>query len=547
MSKIPMVSQPPQINVKLFKHQLSSIYKMEKLETDNIIVKKDSIKHTKIGINADLSGYGKTLSMIGLIARDKMEWDVDIPYVFETVYSEGKGRIKNIYINRFDKLPTTLILVSNSIIGQWENELSKTTLITYSIRNNKDLEKIKAEQNDVVIVTPTHYNKLMMMYNKYAWKRFIFDEPGHLKVSGMRDIYSGFLWFVTATPDEILQQHKFLKNNFMRDILTNMFDPECFISDIVIKNNPDFIKASFEMPSVNYIFHQCFQPIYNVVENFVSPTVKLMVEAGNIEGAIDYLGGEKTSNIVELIKLKKQQEIRSIENKIEMYTARLDEDKVNQMIENKQRVLNQINDLDTKYNMMLKSDCTICAETLSMPVLEPNCQNLFCGKCLFKWLERKNSCPFCRVEIDHKQLVYIDNKETETDENQIIKNTKMTKIEKIIDIITQNKNGKFIVFSDYDSTFYPICDALEENQIEYVQVKGTIKNREKNLEAFRNGDTSVIFLNSTTDGSGINLSESTDIILCHKMDKSTEHQIVGRALRIGRTLPLNVHYLQIMK
>jgi hypothetical protein len=86
--------------------------------------------------------------------------------------------------------------------------------------------------------------------------------------------------------------------------------------------------------------------------------------------------------------------------------------------------------------------------------------------------------------------------------------------------------------SDYDNTFYPICDALRDNDIEFVQVKGAIKTREKNLDAFREGDIPVIFLNSTTDGSGINLTESSDIILCHQMDKSTEKQIIGRALRI---------------
>jgi hypothetical protein len=51
-TRIPMVSQPHEINVKLFPHQLSSIYKMEKLENDNNIIKDGYTKNTKIGINA---------------------------------------------------------------------------------------------------------------------------------------------------------------------------------------------------------------------------------------------------------------------------------------------------------------------------------------------------------------------------------------------------------------------------------------------------------------------------------------------------------------
>ena len=523
---------------------------MEKLENDNNIIKDGYTKSTKIGINADISGFGKTLSMLGLIARDKMEWNVEIPHVFETIISEAKSRIKNYFISRYDKLPATLVLVSNSIIGQWEKELEKTTLKYVVIKNSKTLEVVRAEENDVIVVTPLHYNKLVTMYYKFAWKRFIYDEPGHLKVAGMREIHAGFYWFVTATPEEILGQHKFCKGNFMRDILVNIYDPDCFITDLIIKNNPDFVKASFEMPETTYIYHKCYQPLYNVIERFVSNSVRIMIEAGNIEGAIDALGGEKTSNIVELIKSKKMEELIDIDSKIEIYTLRDDQIKINQWLQKKERILEQIKEIEDKYNDMLQSECNICAEVLSSPVLETNCQNLFCGKCLFKWLERKNTCPLCRSDIDLKSLIYIspsslggELKYHEEKEKEV----KMTKIEKIIDIIKSKPDGKFLVFSDYDNTFYPICDALTDNEIDFVQVKGAIKTREKNLDAFREGDVPVIFLNSTTDGSGINLTESSDIILCHQMDKSTEKQIIGRALRIGRKEPLTVHYIQIMK
>ena len=155
----------------------------------------------------------------------------------------------------------------------------------------------------------------------------------------------------------------------------------------------------------------------------------------------------------------------------------------------------------------------------------------------------------CRCDILPSNLIYIENNNSLEDNNKIIEKEeiKMTKIEKIIDIIIKNKEGKYLIFSNYDNTFYPICNAMNENDIKFVQVCGTIKNRERILELFKTGDIPVIFLNSTTDGSGINLTETTDIILCHQMDRSTEKQIIGRALRIGRKEPLNIHYLQILK
>jgi SNF2 family DNA or RNA helicase len=72
-----------------------------------------------------------------------------------------------------------------------------------------------------------------------------------------------------------------------------------------------------------------------------------------------------------------------------------------------------------------------------------------------------------------------------------------------------------------------------------------LSTREKRLKSFRERDTSVIFLNSTFNGAGINLQEATDIILYHEMSTDTQNQILGRANRIGRQKPLQVHHLQV--
>ena len=119
---IQMVIQPRNLTVTLFPHQLASIYQMETFEREKKIVNDNFIKESNIGVNADPTGFGKTLSMIGLILRDKMEWNLETPYVFEIFSSEAGGRIRKRVIQRYDKFPATLVLVSQSIIGQWEQE-----------------------------------------------------------------------------------------------------------------------------------------------------------------------------------------------------------------------------------------------------------------------------------------------------------------------------------------------------------------------------------------------------------------------------------------
>lgn len=542
-TNIKMAQQPQNLNVSLYPHQLAIIYQMEKLECDNIIAKNNYTKETKLGVNADLVGYGKTLSMIGLIIRDKMEWDLELPFVFESITLEAKGRIKNYHTLRFLKLPTTLILASQTIIGQWEKELSKSKLIFNIIKSKKDVDNIKPENFDVILVTPSMYNRLISTYNNYAWKRFIFDEPGHIKVTGMKEIYANFYWLITATPNAITTLHRQCQGSFMKDIINNRWSPfETIFGDIIIKNNIDFVKASFEMPKTNHFYYECFQPIFNALKNYVSQNIKTMIEAEDIMGAVMSLGGGKTDNIFNFIKSKKEEELIEAESKIQIYTLRKDEKQIKEWNSKKNSILNQINDIDTKFNLMLNDSCPICYDSLNNPVLEYNCQNLFCGQCLFKCLEIKNSCPLCRAEIDNSQLTYININNKTTENNK--KNIPMTKTQKIIDIIRNTENGKFLIFSEYNQSFYPISNILAENNIQFSQIKGNVKTREKNLDMYKNGKISVIFLNSNIDAAGLNLQETTDIILFHEMPLLTENQIIGRANRLGRKLELNVHHLK---
>ena len=53
----------------------------------------------------------------------------------------------------------------------------------------------------------------------------------------------------------------------------------------------------------------------------------------------------------------------------------------------------------------------------------------------------------------------------------------------------------------------------------------------------------MILANSLNFGSGLNLENTTDIIIYHKMDKDLESQVIGRAQRPGRTTSINIYKL----
>ena len=539
-----MIKQPQNLKIKLYDHQLVSIQKMEELENNNIIDKTTYTKETQIGVNSDIIGHGKTLSMIGLIVRDKIEWDIEIPFVFEKINTFAKGRIKERHISRFKKLPATLILVTLNIISQWENELNYSNLKYTTIKNKKHIDELDPYNFDVIIVSPTMYNNLICNFPTYAWKRFIFDEPGNLKIPGMKEIFANFYWFVTSNPNSISKLHRNCKG-FMKDIINNSWtDFDIQFQDVIIKNDPEFVKKSFKMPDIIHLYYTCYQPILNVIKNLIDPKVKTMIEAGNIELAISYLGGKKTDNIVELVKNKKREELIEINAKIEIYRLRNSEDNLENYQNKKNIIIDQINNLEKKYNSMLNDTCPICYDTINKPVLEPGCQNIFCGLCFFKSIEIRKKCPLCIRDVDLKDIIYIK-KDNEIINEIIVKKNIVTKIDKIIELIKNKINGKFLIYSEHSETFYPISKALSDNNIQYLQIKGNIKTREKHIEMFKNGKISIIFLNSNDDCAGINLQETTDIILYHAMSDPIEKQIIGRAARIGRENELYVHHLVI--
>ena len=221
---------------------------------------------------------------------------------------------------------------------------------------------------------------------------------------------------------------------------------------------------------------------------------------------------------------------------------RNDQENLTEWSEKKKRINEQINDIEDKFKNILNEPCSICLEKLEKPLMEPNCQNIFCGACIFKWIENKNSCPLCRTIVDISKLVYIQDEKLDISESKQEK--LMTKSEKIIDIIQKKPNGRFLIFSEEQESFNIISNSLIDHDILFVEIKGHVKTIEKNLDYYRSGIIKVLFLNSNTSAAGINLQGTTDIILYHQMSTNNENQIIGRANRIGRDIDLDVHHLQ---
>ena len=538
----PVIEQPEDIDIALFAHQRASVYRMEEIERKKHIIDRDTKISTDFGINADISGYGKTISMVTLVQRDRMEWKVEEPYIFENAYIYMQQHLKKVRTERHARNNVTFILSNSSIVHQWYNEFLHSNLNVVTVTTKKMAECIDVDEYDVIIVSPSVCNILLEKYKDIVWKRFIYDEPTTVKIPAMKKILAGFTWLVTASPQNIKEAHRTTHRNYISNIINDGAFNNTLRHYITVKNEDDFVRTSFSMPRTETITYLCDDVLYRAVYGIANPKISQMIEAGCISGAIQSLGGSKTDNIVELLKKAKNIELEEIQGRIRVWEMKEEKEHIDKWKEKEEAVLLQLRKIDERFYNILSSDCSICHEKIVKPVMEANCQNVFCGACLLTWTQTKNTCPLCRINISSSDLIYIEGS-GKRDEEMEAKEKLKSKEETIVEIIKSNPSGRFIIFSDWNITFEKIQRTLDHNQIPFVEISGSIKSKEKKIKSFQNGEIKVVFLNSKTDCSGLNMQETTDIILYHTVDSGIRRQILGRANRIGRVCNLKVHEL----
>ena len=560
-NELKMVVQPKSYKVNLYPHQLHGIFMMEDREyTKKIIVDHDNSTNnnrtinieSNVGIYADITGYGKTATVIGLLVRDKMNWNQSELYTHKSyIMHYGEGRILATEDIPYERISCNLILASQTIIKQWEKELSATNLEFCTISTKKQIAGCDPNDFDVIVISPTMYNQFMSHYNgrtpyPFAWKRFIFDEPQNTNISAMKPIMAGFNWFITATPQMMLNKSRnrnsFITNMFHFGLHRSIFDA------LIVKNTDDFVRQSYTLPETIHNYYDTYQPLCNIVRGIASDTVTKMLEADNIGGAIKLLGGTleniSDTNIFDLLKKRKTDELEDIEFKINRYRERGDSVKEEKWKSKHQFIKQQLTNLQQRIHNISAVKCVICTDICTKPVMTSGCCHIFCGTCILTWLKSNPTCPVCRHHANSNELIYIDTEsksdltEYNNDSNKIL-----TKQQTTVKIIKDKPNGKFIIFSGFEETFVNIRSCLNSDGIKYGEILGKKENRETIVNNFKHGDIKVLFLNSINSGDGLNLQEATDIILYHNVSTGLETQILGRANRIGRNINLSVHHL----
>ena len=523
------ILQPTRINIPLFLHQLKSIENMEKLEKEQSIDLVSSIYiKTKLGVLADLPGYGKSLSVLGLIDRTL---DVDLESKFPLERIRSFSYVSQVTVDLLDQVGCSLILVNISLMAQWTQELNRTLLRYIAVYNRNEIEDIDLSQYDVILVSNTIYNLFAQVYKKKSWRRFIIDEPASLKIPAMEESYSLFYWLITATPNELYLKQR--RTGFLNILLPDDMD---MFDHLILKNDDQFVKSSYVMPLTRHLYYKCSGNISTLFEGIVSDNIIEMIQAGHLSGVFHALESEGMDTIIEAYRARKQkrlQELKAGKEEIDEKT-----------IEKMETIETHLHTLDDKiFKYVIGKNCALCNKPHIQPSVLSCCQNIYCGLCV------SGSCPLCKTPAEEIKKVSLTIPQLSIGTDNIISCSPTnipnnTKINTILSIIGDAVDKKILIFSNYNESFSLIKKFLEEKKLVYLELRGTKERRDNTIDSYKTGSVNILLLNTIHSGAGLNLQETSDIILYHHIHEYQKIQVIGRANRIGRKIPLTVHYLE---
>jgi hypothetical protein len=494
--------------------------------------------------------------------------------------------------NDLEKVIKELNIVKSDYLNHYKN--NNMNQYTQKVLNKKGYvwERIIFDESDSINITNCE-----MMFAKFIW--FVSSSYQNL-IFPNRIPYFLYNHFNSQTLNKLFTNVRGIPHvGFIRDILSDnmIYENYEFLNNIFIKTDEEFLNESIKEvlpePIINKIL--CKTPVeLLLLDNVISDDALKMLNADCKKEAFELLGFDTQSedDLIENIKkdfdqqinkintriLENEQRIQNYKLKIMKFVNRYKEiqtqleinketisnfdkevlekeikdidynsykyrEQVKMMQEtvdkdnmSKNSIQNQYNSLNDKIILMKENICPITKEPMDNPVLIKCCNNFIDLQSLLQLIQYNfGECPLCRADLNAKNYTILSDVKVKLDKNL------RDKIDELMSLL--EKNGKFLIFSEFDNTFKMVMKSMEKNNIPFKTLKGAENTIHSTLDEFKKGTIKVLLLNAKFYGSGLNITDCTDIVFMHRMDQGLEHQVIGRGQRIGRKEPLNINYL----
>lgn len=492
------------------------------------------LKTLRGGILSDDIGIGKTLQAICLIIQDLT--------------------IK------------TVVIVPNQLIEFWKSEFSKHTNINLDETDNVDIFKFEDIPNidfnnyERVIVDEIHelysdekireesFEKLLDTQCKYKWGisgtpfvdlnstsyilQYLVDEEIFFEPLGrFKRFYDMYLKiFRKNTKENIIKEIQFPNvNEFNLFLDLNSKEKMIYEAEIISNKHK-------EKKNIDHLRKCCCDMMLNF-ENFDQREISLNTFFSIIKDKYENELNEQKAILNKLIEDKNKLDdlIKRDESfaNTEHYEQQIMEQKI--ILNNRLSSYNYVIEQIKKEN-----ECPICYEELNeenrYSILE--CGHMYCHDCMLIIKNLKNDyikCSLCQKMFNKKKQIFTIGKNE-------VKIKSSTKLMKLNEILENNPNDKFVLYSNFDDMIKKISYYLNKSNLSNI-----IFNKYEDIENFKNSDTKVLILSSKRNASGLDLSFVNNMIIFEPLItmktylKDIEKQLIGRLHRKGQTNDVNVY------
>ena len=595
-SESPISKQPIHIKTPLMLHQLTVLHTMKENEIQypkGVSIQNETL-YSSFGIVGDRVGVGKTLMVLGHISQMAYE-PLHEEHPFQILHTQSTPSLYSTSsLPPSTHILDSLIVVPHSLFKQWADTITKeTTLRYFFIKTTRELDKPdfiqSMQQAHVTLISNTLLSSfLTTIYSKqdkYAWRRVIYDEADNIKIKVSCHLpVARLTWFVTASYTNLLFVNRYfhtyrihqLEQSYIDTIhdtvkitlqeLQKTNETVIFYNSVsypyfkniidtshplrghtVIKNSSEFLNMSIQLPPCHRNTILCKSPLQQQIVQHLLPIETLnMLHAGDIHGALESLGVpiRTGSTLPEAVTFFKEKELARLKRRLifkegEEYPTEIEKKNVLNNVQQKITACEMaIETIKKRIEEVSKGSCAICFEVPKNACVPPCCAKPFCGECILTWMTLHSNCPLCRSTLHSSQLVTIGSINTGKTSQML------SKQETVLQLLEDNPNGHFLIFSRYDNSFISLKREIEDTlYYKTFTLEGNKDTIGKVLEDFQSKRVKVLFLNSSRMGAGMNLQTATHVILLHKMMNEEERQIIGRAYRLGRKEELFVYQL----
>jgi hypothetical protein len=462
-----------------------------------------------------------------------------------------------------------IILISASLYNE---------LAFYLIKDNFYVNRLIFDEADSINIPNTlRINSIFYWFVTSSFMSLCNPNGVEKKVTDQKMMYDHSSGRMTLQPvTKTIKENSIKCNGFIKETFQNI-EGDPVRNLYYLKNNDEFIEISFKLPEPIEHLLICRDNLQiKVLNGIVSNDVLMMLNAGDTDGAIGRLTCEKGSedNIISVVTQRLEQKINEYKEELkEKQTKEYTTPKAKQeALERTQKKIQETRQKIQSIEERIKGVecCDICFDDINNPAVTGCCQNVFCFSCLAIAISGKNICPKCRDSLTLDKIMIIkDTKDKETENVAKSKDTseyflktildnssandKYTNFEKIIEYKMKyfekdKSKRKILIFSEHEGSFNAkMIGILDKYKVRYSRIKGTSASINKTLREYRGIDLKpgdheidILLINSRYFGAGLNLQNSSDIIILHRQGADLLHQIIGRAQRIGRKDKLNV-------